>query len=312
MKNRLFYLLKPYIPRSLQLRIRRELIQYRWKSTRDVWPIHEESGEAPSFWTGWPDKKKFALVLTHDVEKIGGHDKCIDLMNVELQAGFRSSFNFVPERYDVSPVLRRELRRQGFEVGVHGLNHDGRLYESRQLFEERAQRINQYLLDWGCMGFRSPAMHHNLDWIHSLNVAYDSSTFDTDPFEPQSDGVHTIFPFWVSSPDGNGGYVELPYTLPQDFTLFVLMGEEGPKTWKQKLNWIAEKGGMALLNVHPDYINFGGGPAGPEEFPVNYYSEFLEFIKSEYEGRYWNPVPGEMAHFWLDVCLPADTKPLAA
>ena len=30
-----------------------------------------------------------------------------------------------------------------------------------------------------------------------LNIAYDASTFDTDPFEPQPDGVNTIFPFWV-------------------------------------------------------------------------------------------------------------------
>ena len=47
------------------------------------------------------------------------------------------------------------------------------------------------------------------------------------------------------------GYIELPYTLPQDFTLFVLLQEKTPKTWMKKLDWIAEKGGMALVNVHP-------------------------------------------------------------
>ena len=45
-------------------------------------------------------------------------------------------------------------------------------------------------------------MQHNLQWLHALNAEYDSSTFDTDPFEPEPDGVGTIFPFWVPGPNG--------------------------------------------------------------------------------------------------------------
>ena len=70
-------------------------------------------------------------------------------------------------------------------------------------------------------------MHHDLDLIGALDIQYDLSTFDTDPFEPQPDGVGTIFPFWVDNKrNKNGGYVELPYTLPQDFTPFILMREK--------------------------------------------------------------------------------------
>ena len=47
------------------------------------------------------------------------------------------------------------------------------------------------------MGFRTPTMFHHLEWTGELDIEYDSSTFDTDPFEPQPDGVGTIFPFWV-------------------------------------------------------------------------------------------------------------------
>jgi len=35
-------------------------------------------------------------------------------------------------------------------------------------------------------GFSLPSMHHNLEWIGELDIEYDASTFDTDPFEPQS------------------------------------------------------------------------------------------------------------------------------
>jgi len=45
--------------------------------------------------------------------------------------------------------------------------------------------------------------------------------------------------------------------------------------WKQKLDWIVEHGGMALLITHPDYMDFGKGN-GFEEYPVGYYQELLD------------------------------------
>src|SRR5262249_50640883 len=191
----------------------------------------------------WPDNKKFALVLTHDVEGNGGVANCPALMELEAKLGFRSSYNFIPEGdYRVSKQLRQQLVANGFEVGVHDLHHDGKLYSSRIGFAQKAQRINEYLQEWGAVGFRSGFMLHNLDWLGDLNALYDASTFDTDPFEPQPDGVGTIFPFWVNrvrsaeygmrneiapsdtpnsalrtphstrTPHSKAGYVELPYT----------------------------------------------------------------------------------------------------
>ena len=137
-------------------------------------------------------------------------------------------------------------------------------------------------------------MHHNLEWIHDLKINYDLSTFDTDPFEPQSDGVKTIFPFRVSKEDSNKGYWEFPYTLVQDFTLFILMKEKNINIWTRKLDWIAKNGGMALVNVHPDYLCFEG-KAKMEEFPIRYYIELLKYVKEKYTGQYLNILPGELA-----------------
>jgi hypothetical protein len=50
--------------------------------------------------------------------------------------------------------------------------------------------------------------------------------------------------------------VELPYTLPQDFLLFVLMQEKNIDIWKKKLDWIADQGGMALFIAHPGYMQY--------------------------------------------------------
>jgi hypothetical protein len=156
------------------------------------------SEHPPENWPGWPEGKKFALILTHDVESKTGLNRCRSLMQLELGLGFRSSFNFIPEgSYRVPAELRKELTASGFEVGIHDLKHDGCLFFSRRKFKRRAVRINGYAREWGASGFRSGFMLRNLNWLHDLDVQYDASTFDTDPFEPQPEGRHTIFPFWV-------------------------------------------------------------------------------------------------------------------
>ncbi|MEW6681745.1 MAG: glycosyltransferase [Nitrospirota bacterium] len=301
-RARLFYAVKPFIPRRLQILLRRALIAVRAPRYRHVWPINERSNRHPDGWTGWPEQKRFALVLMHDVETERGQGKCRQLMQLEQSMSVRSSFNFVPERYAVSSKLRQDLGNEGFEIGVHGLKHDGKLFLSRKRFDRHAARINQYLKEWRAVGFVSPSMHRNLDWMHELEIEYDTSTFDTDPFEPQPDGVQTIFPFAVQGDQGRRGYVELPYTLPQDFTLFVLMRETNIDIWKRKLDWIADNGGMALLITHPDYMADSHAPMAPDEYPMTRYRELLEYVRSRYDGQYWNPLPREIARFWRAQC----------
>ena len=298
-KLKLYYSLKPLIPRIIQIELRRIRMRRKRALYADVWPIDERAGNPPEDWTGWPEGKKFALVLTHDVETAKGQENCRKLMELEEKLGFRSSFGFVPERYPVSAELRKYLERRGFEVVVHGLLHDGLYYKSRETFSGRAARINHYIKDWGAIGFRSPSMQHNLDWIHDLNIEYDSSTFDTDPFEPQPDGVGTIFPFRVPRNSGDKGYLELPYTLPQDHNLFVIMQERSIDIWKKKLDWIAKKGGMALLITHPDYMHFDPNVHSAEEYPADFYEELLQYARSKYEGQYWHVLPKTLAHFWV-------------
>jgi hypothetical protein len=284
------------------------------RHTTDVWPIMPGSERPPEGWPGWPEGKKFAFVLTHDVESKGGLGKCRSLMQLELELGFRSSFNFIPEgSYRVPVELREELTAYGFEVGIHDLKHDGRLFSSHRGFKRRAVRINNYAREWGASGFRSGFMLRNLDWLHDLDVQYDASTFDTDPFEPQPDGGHTIFPFWVPRPNNDSvndqqssintssrGYVELPYTLPQDSTLFLLLCEKTIDIWRRKLDWIAAHGGMALVDTHPDYMALDGSSRKTGEYPIELYKELLEYIRSRYSGEYWPALPREVAAHLLE------------
>jgi peptidoglycan/xylan/chitin deacetylase (PgdA/CDA1 family) len=292
---------KPLTPRKIQIYLRRLVAERKKKTVGHLWPIDERAGKKPDNWPGWPDGKKFAFVLTHDVERQGGIEKCSQLMELDKKHGFRSSFNFVPHDYTVPLELRKQLTDSGFEVGVHGLNHNGNMFIDRALFERQSVEINKYLKDWGSTGFRAPSMYHNLEWIHDLDIEYDSSTFDTDPFEPQPDGVGTIFPFSMNGNHSRPGYIELPYTLPQDFTIFILLREKNINIWKKKLDWVASRGGIALLITHPDYMCFDGERPRFDQYPIRYYKEFLDYVKTQYEGQYWDVLPREIVRYYKKI-----------
>jgi hypothetical protein len=297
-----YYVLKPAIPSPIRIRVRRLIANRLRKQVSGSWPILPSASRPPEGWPGWPNGKKFAFVVTHDVEGARGLARCWKLADLDKALGIRAAFNFVPEgEYRVPDSLRDFLEHGGFEVGVHDLYHDGSLYRSSRQFEKQASRINQHLKMWGASGFRSGYMLHNLAWLHGLDMLYDSSTFDTDPFEPQPDGVGTIFPFLVQR-NGSKGYVELPYTLPQDCTLFVLLKETTIDLWTQKLDWVASHGGMAMVIVHPDYICFDGRP-NSSEYPADLYERLLKHVTTRYGDTCWYALPRAVAAF------AAETKP---
>lgn len=290
-----YFTIRSCIPRPCRRAIRRWMARRTVATCGDTWPINARAGHTPPGWRGWPVNKRFAVVLTHDVETRRGLPKCEAVMRIEAGLGFRSSFNFVPEDYTVERCLWNALTRGGFEIGVHGLKHDGKLFRSRETFDQSVPKLNAHIRAMNAQGFRAPFTYCKPDWIHAIDVKYDSSMFDTDPFEPEPGGVETIFPYWVPDPASAGGYVELPYTLPQDSTLFIVLQQTDASTWISKLDWIARQGGMALLNVHPDYVAPGPARPGPDEYPEHYYRDFLAYLKATYDGKYWHALPRDVA-----------------
>lgn len=317
--RRVYYALKPHLPWRLRMEVRRAFARRLRRSHSQTWPVDPSASRVPAGWPGWPDGKRFAVVLTHDVEGPGGLARCRELAGYERDLGFRSCFNFIPEgSYEPDAALRAWLIDQGFEVGVHDLEHDGHLFSSHATFHRKAERINLYLREWGARGFRAGFMLRNLDWLHSLDIAYDCSTFDTDPFEPQPESAGTIFPFWVSAPaslkrEPARGYVELPYTLPQDSTLYLLHQEGTNEIWRKKLEWVASHGGMVLVNVHPDYLHHRTHAPSPQRTVLEHYLDLLDFLKSRYADAYWHALPHQVAAFvktWhLHQPAPAATTP---
>jgi len=231
----------------------------------------------------WPRGFRWALVLTHDVEGPVGHANLLQLLEVELRRGYRSSWNFVPENEaSAEDVFVQELRASGFEVGVHGLRHDGRDIASPRTLKKRLPRIREYAERWQAVGFRSPGTLRSWELMPLLGFDYDSSYSDTAPFEPQPGGCCSWLPYMIKD------LVELPITLPQDHTLFELLGHRDGTVWLEKARFLHDRGGMALLLTHPDYI---GNPA-----LLPSYADFLDEFRDD-EGA-WRVLPGQVSAWW--------------
>jgi hypothetical protein len=293
---RAYYRVRPVLPRALQIALRRAYSRVQARTSFPRWPaetaLHDlyerllglaasVAGEPLPSIAPWPAGKAWALVLTHDVETRQGYEHIHLLRDAELTAGCRSSWNLVPRRYTVDDAVVADLRERGFEVGVHGLYHDGRDLESRALLEERLPEIRSWAERWQATGFRSPATHRRWEWMPLLGFDHDSSYPDSDPFEPQAGGCCTWLPFPID------GTVELPITLPQDHTLFVILRRD-ESLWLEKTDFLRRRGGMALLITHPDYM------LEPER--VDAYRRFLAGATGDPEV--WCALPSEVSAWW--------------
>ena len=296
--SEVYYALKPVLPRSLTRRLKGWYGAHRAGAGRLGWPIESRYVRfqfdavrqlagilgRPSlrFLDFWPGGSQYALVLTHDIETEAGQSFASEVADLDAAFGFRSAFNFVPERYRVDRRLMENLRERGFEIGVHGLKHDGKDFRSESEFLRRAALTNCHLHDFQAVGFRAPLTHRNPDWMQALDVEYDASFFDTDPYEPIAGGTMSIWPFLL------GRFVELPYTLTQDYTVSTVLGETTPRLWLEKVDFIRANHGMALLNTHPDYLRH------PKTWSM--YSAFLEAMSSR--GDHYHALPREVARWW--------------
>ena len=115
-RTRIYFRVKPLIPKGVRLALRRWVARRQFDRVQNIWPIAPGSERPPANWSGWPNGKQFAFILTHDVEGELGLSKCRRLWELEKSFGFRSSFNFIPEgQYRCQPELRNALAENGFE-----------------------------------------------------------------------------------------------------------------------------------------------------------------------------------------------------
>jgi hypothetical protein len=304
LSRRLYYAIRPLLPVKVRRHLQRIALQDWSKITFPAWPvdttvedfiewlwvrIFQVTGakQIPFIWY-WPESFHSCAIMTHDVETGVGQDFCPTMLKIEQEYGIRSAFELVPEvRYEISHEVMEAIRRAGSEVCVHGLNHDGRLFSSEELFRNRAKAINQYAEKWGARGFRSPVMYRNLSWYDAFHFSYDMSVPNVAHLDPQRGGCCTVFPYFV------GDILELPLTATQDYPLFNIIRSNPMELWSKQMDLIVAKHGLVSFIIHPDYI------VEPEKQAL--YRELLQMLKKyNSEQNVWLALPREVDTWWRE------------
>jgi hypothetical protein len=294
------YRVKPLIPRPAQLAARRVLVRWQKRPEFPSWPYDDgvarllkllvrsalsAVGERElRFRWFWPQGAHAAVILTHDVESAEGLRLAIEIADLEEERGLRSSFNIVGSRYPIDWGVLSELTARGFEIGVHGVFHDRSLFASRAGFEAQLPALRRATAALGATGFRSPATHRVVDWLAELPVAYDCTIPMSDPYEPQPGGCCSPWPFFL------GDVVELPYTMPQDHTLFTLLRHSSPELWIDQLGRLERARGLVQCLSHPDPGYLGD----PDK--RGWYAEFLDAVVAR--DTLWTALPRDVAAWW--------------
>jgi len=300
--GRVYYLLRPLLSVGFRRHIQKWYLRDwdrlpfpRWPVDRTVEQIFEQImllcleaqsvDEIPFVWF-WPEGASSCAIMTHDVETMSGVRACPYLMDTEDKLAIKGSFQIIPEeRYEVTDDLLDSIRRRGFEIGVHDLNHDGHLFRDREQFLERAKKINSHKERFGAKGFRTAVLYRKQTWFDALDFAYDMSVPNVAHLDPQRGGCCTVMPYFV------GKLLELPLTTTQDYTLFHILNRESIDLWKTQIDLIMEKHGLISFNIHPDYLN------DPSKRTV--YETLLEHLAELRRKKgLWIATPGQVDQWW--------------
>lgn len=295
-----YYRVKRLIPRRLQLAARRGLIALKGNPDFPRWP-HDDSVERLARFYGtcalralgteripfrwfWPNGMHAAAILTHDIEGTSGMRNALRIADLEEERGLRSCFNIVGDWYPIDWGIVEELSLRGHEIGSHALYHDRSLFSNRVTFEQQLPLLRESVARLRAVGFRSPSIHRVPDWLGELPVEYDTTMPLSEPYEAQPGGVCSSWPFFI------GGLLELPYTLPQDHTLFNLMGYRDAAPWIDQMRRVKRSFGLIQCVSHPDtgYLAEGRNEA--------IYRDFLDALKAE--AHVWHALPREVSGWW--------------
>jgi hypothetical protein len=299
-----YYRLRPHLGVSIRKQLQRLWLRGWEKRHFPLWPVDRSVDQLlenllalsmkahgveriPFIWF-WPNGHKSCAILTHDVEESCGVDFCPSLMDIDDSFGFKSSFGFIPEkRYAVSRALLERTRERGFEVNVHDLDHDGHLYDNREEFLRRAEKINEYGKEYDAIGFRAGVLYRRLDWYDAYDFSYDMSVPNVGHLDAQRGGCCTIMPYFI------GKILELPLTTTQDYTLFNIFSDYSLDHWQRQIRLIMEHHGLLSFITHPDYVR--------ERRARDTYAGLLAHLaRLRSQGEIWMALPREVDRWWRE------------
>lgn len=257
------------------------------------------TGREPRRSPVWPDGRRAALTLTHDLDTAWildprRADLLREIVERETSLGFRGAWYVTGNRLDRDrhgPALEL-LLASGHEVAPHGWNHDAKLnYVSRERQVERMERIRTRFAGLPVEGFRAPwyARSPQLASVLAPCFEYDSSVPNSSGFfsRETGSGCCSVLPYHSGS-----GLLQLPLSLPPDMALDPATG--GYAALLPAVEQIIAVGGVVVTTLHPP-----SHPSGKHE--LESYFAFLETLHAEWGSSLWSATPAEIVRRYRQV-----------
>ncbi len=260
-----------------------EIVRWLWYRARSL----EGRDEPPDPF--WPQGKKYAVTLTHDVDTWRGQENMSRLAEVEEAEDFRSCWYVVGQQYALDSRLLDALAAAGHEIGLHGDTHDNTLaFVRASEIRHRLESCRKVVERFSIQGFRSPSFFRTRTLLEEVarQFAYDSSIPDTMSFPVSGSGCGSVFPFSI------GRLLIIPATVPPDGSL--LLGGHDPEgvldVWWRKIRWIRAVGGVAVVLTHPE------PQMSARRDMVAAYQSLLRRLRGDTDA--WFALPHQIAAHW--------------
>lgn len=263
------------IPTHLRMIIYRLLVRfYKYPKPKGFpsFPIEQGLEVLSSIYDNIAGKPQYSssrtkIILTHDIDTKAGFQWVKDIASLEIKYGFSSIWFVVAHAfadYRVNYSILDWLASHGFEIGLHGYNHDNKLiFLPPEQMLRRFERCLPLIKRYQMQSFRSPSWFRNRQLFQVLNqyLPYDYSYLDADVACPGGFGGC----LWTK-PFQRDGLTHIPTTILYEAPLFMpeLGGLDATpekifQFWQPKLQWLQSCGGNIVVITHPDPA-YSGNP----------------------------------------------------
>lgn len=255
------------------------------------WLIRQALGAAGARISGsrplWSGGLTHAVCVTHEIGRAPRGRWIEETARLEREKGIPATWFLPgekpPGRY--SGFLDR-LRSAGNEIALLGDVFRPPLALGSDIAIRHAlDRCREFLERWHVRGFRSSVLISSPVQRKVLAEfgLYDSSTIDFDPFYPTAPerGCGSVHPFRIH------GNLEIPVTLPgpENLAALGLPPAEILKQWRNKLDWIRQTGGVAVIRMRHFACPLGRGRGLRLSDWLSLYENLLEAVKED--DRAW-------------------------
>jgi len=202
----------------------------------------------------YPDRKYFYLGLSFDIDNKIDYENLPVLIEDMKKNGIRATINIITHgNYDFDKGWMRELQSNGFEIGLHGDDHNSSLsFLPKRVIEHKIRRAIDKL-GFVPAGYRSPALSFSntlIEVLEKTGFAYDSS-LSTCLAMYRSIEFPYAFKYMSST------LYEVPLCI-QDYNFFAsgrYAEQEVMNIYRELIRQMHQIRGLALINLHPIIIS---------------------------------------------------------